>query len=113
MPFQPGEVYRLQESRRPVIVVSREALNRGLYVVVVEVTTQRLDERRTLRNCVPFMAGQFGFDKDCVAQAESITFLKKTRLDLETGPIGNLSDEAMRDLVRAIGSVIAAECEPL
>jgi len=113
MPLRPGEVYRLTEGDRPAIVVSREALNRGDYVVVVPVTTKRLDARRNLPNCVYFRGGQFGFDKECVAQAEAITLVDKAVLDLGAGPAGRLSEEVMRDLIRAIGNVVGAECELL
>ena len=52
----------------PVIVVSRESLNRGSYALVVVCTSARFALRSTLPNCVPFLAGHFGFTKDCVAQ---------------------------------------------
>ena len=95
---RPGEVYRLQDEGRPVVVVSREELNRGNYVVVVSATTMRLEERREQPNYVPFQAGQFGFTQDCVVQAESITYIETIELDLESGPVGRLSDEATRDV---------------
>jgi mRNA-degrading endonuclease toxin of MazEF toxin-antitoxin module len=59
---------------------------------------------------VPFQAGQFGFSKDCVAQCENIFLLDKN--DLDPNPIGVLSDIAMRDVVKAIGHVVDADCEP-
>jgi mRNA-degrading endonuclease toxin of MazEF toxin-antitoxin module len=63
-----------------------------------------------LAHCVPFRAGQFGFTKDCVAQCENIFLVEKLALD--AGPIGVLSDVAMRDVVKAIGNVIDSDCEP-
>jgi mRNA-degrading endonuclease toxin of MazEF toxin-antitoxin module len=110
---RPGEIYLLTEENRPVIVVSREALNRGNYVVLVRLTTQRLEERWNLPNCVPFKEGQFGLDRTCLAQGETISLIEKSNLDLDRGPIGQLSPVALRDVVRAIGNVISAECEPL
>lgn len=112
MPPRPGEVYRLQDDGRPVVIVSREELNRGDYVVAVSATTARLGERRERPNCVAFEAGQFGFSKDCVVPGESITCLEILELDLQSGPVGCLTDEAMRDVIRAVGNVIEAQCEP-
>lgn len=116
MPPRPGEIYwaHVDETEpRPVVIVSREELNRGDYVTVVPVTSTRLRTRRHLPNCVPLRAGRYGLGKDCVAQGESIASLHRSYLDLRTGAIGSLNHEAMRDLVRAIGYVISADCEPV
>jgi len=110
---EPGEVYWTLGDPRPCIVVSREELNRGDYIVGVLLTTQRVQERRSLPNCVPFQTGEFGLTKDCVAQAESITMIAKDNLDLARGRSGALTDERFRDLVRAIGHVISSDCEPV
>jgi mRNA-degrading endonuclease toxin of MazEF toxin-antitoxin module len=115
MPFKPGEVYWAvteDQTRHPVIVVSREALNRGGFLVVVPVTSARFSERRGHQTCVPFARGQFGFLKDCVAQADQIFAIRQEFIDLELGRLGCLDDEHARDLTRAIGHVIDAECEP-
>jgi mRNA-degrading endonuclease toxin of MazEF toxin-antitoxin module len=53
--IEPGEIYVAdfdQAGPHPVIVVSREALNRGRYVLVVVCTSARFTIRRTLPNCV-------------------------------------------------------------
>ena len=113
---RPGEIfweYLRDDGPHPVVVVSREELNRGDYVVCVMFTSGKLETRRHLANCLPFRAGQYGLPKNCVAQSESITYIDKSYLDLETGPIGALDPEAMRDLTRAIGYVISADCEPV
>ena len=113
---RPGEIYwaSADESEpHPVVVVSREKLNRGHYVTGVEFTSKHLDRRWNLPNCVPFRAGQFGLTEDCVARAETIGDVFKSDLDLANGPIGTLDDQAMRDLVRAIGYVISSDCEPV
>src|SRR5262245_30392862 len=114
MPIRPGEIYYADmggDNRHRAIVVSREQLNGGKYIVVVPMTSQKFDERKDLSNCVPFSAGEFGLVKNCVAQAEHVTFIEKSVLDLEHGPIGSLDDERMRSLVKAIGYVIDADCE--
>ncbi len=85
----PGEIYLAdfdQAGRHPVIVVSREDLNRGNYALVVFCTSARFATRSKLPNCVPFHAGQFGFTVDCVAQCENLLSIDHSQLDLATGP---------------------------
>lgn len=111
----PGELYwaHLESGPpRPVIVVSRAGLNRGEHVVIVHVTSSSLETRRSLPNTVAFRAGDFELPRDCVARCEAITLVEKDRLDLATGPFARLTDEVWRDLIRAIGNVICADCEP-
>lgn len=113
--MEPGEVYFAEVGNsgpRPVIVVSRENLNRGGYVVVVPMTTSHFEHRRSRRNCVPFFAGQFGLTADCVAQCEGVSAIEISRLDSASGPLGVLDEAAFREVVRAIGYVIGSECEP-
>jgi mRNA-degrading endonuclease toxin of MazEF toxin-antitoxin module len=114
--IKPGEVYMADFAaggRHPVIVVSREDLNRGRYVLAVVCTSARFSVRRSLPNCVPFQAGEFGFATDCVAQCENMLTIDKAQLDLTTGPLGVLDDVALRSVVKAIGHVIDSDCEPL
>ena len=114
--IRPGEIYMAdfdEAGPHPVIVISREDLNRGSYVFTVVCTSTRFASRSTLPNCVPFWAGQFGFSLDCVAQCENIISIEKTQIDLATGPVGALDELAMRDIVKAIGHVIESDCEPV
>jgi mRNA-degrading endonuclease toxin of MazEF toxin-antitoxin module len=114
--LKPGEIYMAdfdQAGRHRVIVVSREDLNRGNYAVVVVCTSAKFAVRRTLPNCVPFLAGQFGFTTDCVAQCENILSIHKDHLDLTAGPIDVLDDVALRDVIKAIGHTIESDCEPV
>jgi len=111
--MDPGEIYMAdfgEAAPHPIIVVSREELNRGDRVVAVLVTSQKFGVRSTLAHCVPFRAGQFGFGKDCVAQCENIFLVDKD--SLEANPIGVLDDATFRDVVKAIGHVIDSDCEP-
>jgi len=112
--MEPGEIYwaDLGAGRRPVIVVSREDLNRGNYAVVVLCTTQRIAIRSTLPNCVRFHAGDFGMPNDCVAQCEAIYALEKTEIDTSSGTIGKLDDVRLRDVIKAIGYALDSDCEP-
>ncbi len=113
MVIQPGEIYFARGEiggRRPVIVISREPLNRGRYVVVVGLTTQEVSRRRHLPNCVAFRAGEFGLTRACVAQAEAITSLPNNLLD--DHPIGRLDDLTLRSVIKAVGQMMDADCEP-
>lgn len=112
---QQGQIYYAYvggpEAHR-VVVVSREELNGGEYVVVVPFTTKRLRRRKNLRNCVFFAGDTPGLSQDCVAQTEDITVALKEDLDLNKGMLGMLNAEQMRDIIRAAGYVLGAECEP-
>ena len=111
--MNPGEIYMAdlgEATPHPIIVVSREELNRGDRVVAVLCTSQKFSVRSKLPHCVPFRAGEFGFDRDCVAQCENILLLDKNNLD--AAPMGVLSDSAFRNVVKAIGNVINSDCEP-
>jgi mRNA-degrading endonuclease toxin of MazEF toxin-antitoxin module len=114
--MRPGEVYMADfasAGRRPVIVVSREDLNRGRYLLVVVCTSARFGTRRMLPNGVPFLAGEFGLTSDCVAQSENIVSIEKTDvIDLDDGPIGVLDDMRLRDAIKSIGYVMESDCEP-
>ncbi len=114
--IRPGEIYMAdfgQAGPHPVIVVSREDLNRGRYALVVVCTSARFAVRSKLPNCVPFRAGDFGFTVDCIAQCENLLSIDKVQLDLAAGPIGVLDDAALRDVIKAIGSVMESDCEPV
>jgi len=107
--LRPGDIYSIPLDH-PVIVISREELNRGDYVLVVPVTSGKFESRKDLENCVPFSPGEFGFEKHCVAQAEMVSWLFKTDLDLEHGRMGRLTDEALGEVVEAVGYVMGAKC---
>lgn len=97
----------------PVVVVSREELNQGNYVVIVPFTSKKYAERKTFPQCVPFPAGtQTGLSLDCVARCDFITTVEKIELDFATGVLGKVDEEHMRDIILAIGYTIAATCEP-
>ena len=112
--MKPGEVYwvDLATGRRPGIVVSRESLNQGNYVVMVLCTTKRFVIRSKRPNCVPFLAREFGMPSDCVAQCEAIYALEKGEIDIAFGTIGRLGVARLRDVIKGIGDVIDSDCEP-
>lgn len=111
-----GEVYdaRLdpvegseQGGTRPVIVVSRDAINASSPVVVtVPCTTYRLG-RRIYPSQVLINAPDGGLDSDTIALGEQLRTLSKTRL---LRCRGVLSDKALTQLNQAI--LIALDLEP-
>ena len=114
--IRPGEIYMADFGHagpHPVIVLSREELNRGRYALVVACTSARFAVRSTLPNCVPFRAGEFGFTANCVAQCENILSIDRGQLSEGAGPLGTLDDIAFREIIKAIGYVVCADCEPV
>jgi mRNA-degrading endonuclease toxin of MazEF toxin-antitoxin module len=77
------------------------------------VTSTNFATRSKLPHCVAFAAGEYGLTKDCVAQAETITYLAVSDLDVDSGAIGVLDDVRMRELIKAIGHMLASDCEPV
>jgi mRNA-degrading endonuclease toxin of MazEF toxin-antitoxin module len=113
--IQPGEIYMADippGQRHPIVVVSREELNRGNYVVAALITSSKFTIRSTLPNCVPVKAGQFGLIQDSVVQGESAGPIRIARLDLAGGPLAKLDDLTFRDVIKAIGYVFDSDCEP-
>jgi len=113
--MKPGEIYwvDLATGRRPGIVVSRESLNQGNYVVMVLCTTRRFAIRSKRPNCVQFQAGEFGMPGDCVAQCEAIYAFGEGRdRHRASGMIGRLDIARLRDAIKATGDVIDSDCEP-
>lgn len=114
--IRPGEVYMADfgvAGPHPVIVTSREDLNRGRDALVVPCTSSRFALRSTLSNCVPFLAGEFGFTVDCVARCENLLSIDQAQVDVAAGAIGVLDSDALRKVIRAIGYVSESKCEPL
>jgi mRNA-degrading endonuclease toxin of MazEF toxin-antitoxin module len=114
--IRPGEIDMAdfaEAGPHPVIVLSREELNRGRYALVAVCTSARFAVRSRCPNCVPFRAGEFGFTTDCVAQCENLLSIDLAQLDLSAGPRGTLDEMAFREVIRAIGYVVASECEPV
>jgi len=92
--IRPGEIFMAdfaEAGPHPVIVLSREELNRGRYAVVVVCTSARFVVRSQLPNCVPFRAGDFGLTTDCVAQCENLLSIDLAQIDFSAGPLGILA----------------------
>lgn len=75
MTRQPGEVWLadiFDGGRRPVVVVSRESLNRGDVVLCVPLTSSRIAERRAYRNFIFLARGSGGLREDSLAVAQLV-----------------------------------------
>jgi len=110
--IRPGEIYLAdfeEMEPHPIVIVSREELNRGNWVAAVLITSKRFEERSKQPHCVPFRAGEFGLSMDCVAQVESLFSIRREELGEH---LGTLDDERWRDLVKAVGHVMGSDCEP-
>jgi mRNA-degrading endonuclease toxin of MazEF toxin-antitoxin module len=106
---QRGEIYLVpfgQGKPRPVVIVSRDTLNGGDYLIVIPFTTQKLDERKGRQSCVFFNSGEGGLSQDCVAKADEIQRIFKTEIDWKTGRIGRFTPQQMDKIVRAVRFVI-------
>jgi mRNA interferase MazF len=87
-----------QAGERPVLVVSREVLNKALPVVCVLPLTSRRAGRRVYSSEVLLPAGQAGLPSDSIAMAHQIRVVSKERL---ISSYGWLQDEDLRSRVRA------------
>ncbi|HEY5314754.1 MAG TPA: type II toxin-antitoxin system PemK/MazF family toxin [Pirellulales bacterium] len=112
--IRQGEIYWADSGfgRHPVIIVSREELNRGNSVLAVLVTSKRFETRSRLANCVAFSSGEFAFTENCVAQGDSLSRILANDLDLSLGAVATLDAARMRAVIRAIGYTIDSDCEP-
>ena len=112
MDLNPGEIYTAFDpsgGKRPFVVVSRSELNKGDYFLAVPFTTQNLSARKSLPNCVHFPAHAHGLPKECVAQADAVTLLRKTDLATPIELVGKLSSKSLTAVIRAIGYVVGAD----
>ena len=109
-----GEIWHAHppSGSRPWIVVSADRFNRGGYLTVVPITSKRFEDRKDLPNCVPLRAGEYGLSRDSVVQAEGVSLIERSDLELGVGPIDQLDPNKMREVIKAIGYVLDADCEP-
>ncbi len=98
----PGEVHLadlFEGGLRPVVIVSREQLNRGTLYLGVPVTSARVEERRRYGNYVFLQAGAGGLRVDSVAVAHLI---QPVRTDLLRERWGSLPETSMQRILLAI-----------
>ncbi len=84
---------------RPVVVVSREELNRGTIFLVVPITSSRASERRKYANYVFLPAGTGGLRVDSVAVAHLVQPVRAGDLDDRWG---RLTESALQRVLVAI-----------
>jgi mRNA interferase MazF len=77
-----------QPGTRPVIIVSRDAINMVSPVVVVVPLTSRTNKKRILPSHVEIKMGDGGLTADSVALCEQVRAISTTRL---IKPIGHLT----------------------
>lgn len=119
MPEVPreGEVWLVnfeEGGERPAVVVSRNQLNRGRYILVVPCTSAELPNREAYPNYVALPQGAAGLPRDCLAQAHLIQPVDPSILMRR---LGTLDSELLSEILRAIAWVIdffdTAGVEPL
>jgi mRNA interferase MazF len=93
-----GEVYQAelsptqgseQSGIRPVIIVSRDALNAVSTVVIVVPVTGRENKKRIYPSQFEINANDGGLSKDSVALCEQTRAISKTRLKKRLGQLSN------------------------
>ena len=106
---QRGEIYWLPfgtGKKRPVIVISRDTLNSGHFVVVVPCTRVKVEERKHREDYVFVPARTGGLREDSVVAANEITRISKTEINWQDDKIGRLPAPNLQEVVRAIRFVI-------
>ena len=84
-----------QAGIRPVIIVSRDAINKSSPVVLAVPLTTYKPERRVYPTHVLIKAPEGGLDRDSIAKAEQVRVLSKSRFLTERGV---LSEETIEQL---------------
>lgn len=96
-----GEVYQAnldpvsgseQGGTRPVLIVSRDALNANAPIVIVVPLTGRENKKRPYPTHVQLPAGEAALSKDSLALCEQVRAISKNRL---TKRIGQVSSQKM------------------
>lgn len=96
LPVQRGDVYRAnlqpsegseQDGIRPVVIVSRNAMNQNSPVVVIVPFTDARNKTKTYPSHVRFKAGTAGLTMDSIAVCEQVRAVSKSRLKLALGKL--------------------------
>ncbi len=102
MTARPGDLYLadiFEGGIRPVVIVSREELNRGTLFLCAPLTSARVAERRRYANYVFIPAGTGGLQEDSVAVAHLV---QPVRTEFLREHWGMLPDSTLRQVVIAI-----------
>lgn len=95
-----------QAGTRPVLIVSRDALNASSPVVVVVPLTRRANKAKLYPSHVVIEPGGSGLDHESVALCEQVRAISKNRLQRRRGEVGS---GVMEAVCRALAVVVACE----
>lgn len=102
----PGELYYLKrdsaDKRRPIVIMSREELNRGYTVLAIPCSASHVEKKRKRQSCAFFQKGEGGLRFDSVAMADKIALVEKSEILLSGGPIGMFNDNQMQRIFAAL-----------
>jgi mRNA-degrading endonuclease toxin of MazEF toxin-antitoxin module len=90
----PGEVHladMFEGGLRPIVIVSREQLNRGTLSLCVPFTSSRVSERRRYANYVFVPAGTGGLRDDSVAVAHLVQPIRAESLRERWGAVPDVT----------------------
>jgi mRNA interferase MazF len=88
-----------QGGTRPVVIVSRDAINHNSPIVVIVPLSKRENHARIYPSQIEIRAGVGGLRKDSVAMGEQVRAISKTRL---TKSIGHLPSPVIAKLNAAL-----------
>ena len=92
-----------QAGQRPVVVVSRDAINEHSSVVVVVPVTDRTHKKNIYPSHVILKAGDGGLTKESVALGEQVRAISTTRL---IRSLGHLSGPSLDQIAAALRIVL-------
>ncbi|MCO5184210.1 MAG: type II toxin-antitoxin system PemK/MazF family toxin [Anaerolineae bacterium] len=88
-----------QAGLRPVIVVSRNAINQTSLVIVIVPLTSATNVKKTYPNNVAIASGEGGLSADSIALSGQVRAIAKSRLLRQRG---TLSSDTMQQVDRAL-----------
>lgn len=90
------------EKARPIVIVSRDELNRGDRVLAVPFYSQQVEKRAKQSWCAQFKAGEGGLKKDCVAKGDEIQLIDPIEILWRRGRLGRFSADQMNRVITAV-----------
>ena len=98
----PLEVEEDGDKERPIVVISRDELNRGDRILAVPFYSQQLEKRAKQKWCALFKAGEGGLKKDCVAKGDEIQLIDPAEILWARGKLGRFNAEQMARVTLAV-----------
>jgi mRNA-degrading endonuclease toxin of MazEF toxin-antitoxin module len=98
----PLEVEEDGDKERPVVVVSRDELNRGDRILAVPFYSQQLEKRAKRKWCALFRVGEGGLKKDCIAKGDEIQLIDPAEILWIRGKLGRFNAEQMARVILAV-----------